>query len=90
MAKKKVNKHRIPRAAVEAERARKKSVNDACKLAWTIMFSVLADKEGYTAESLQRVWREVDYLSDSICKGYVNCIDLRNVLRTEYGVNITD
>lgn len=87
---KKVNKQRQPRTAADVARAKKTAVDDACKLAWTILFTVLADKEHYTVEQLQRVWHEVDYLSDSIAKGYVNCADLRNVLRTEYGIDITD
>lgn len=87
---KKINKQRQPRTAADVERAKGSAVNEAVKLAWTILFTVLVDKEGYTVEQLQRVWNEVDYLSDSIKKGYVNCADLRHVLRTEYGINITD
>lgn len=91
MAKsKKINKRRQPKTAADVERAKKTAVDEACKLAWTILFTVLVDKEGYTVEQLQKVWQEVDDLSDSIRKGYVNCADLRNVLRTEYGINITD
>ena len=54
----------------------------------TIMFTVLLDKEGFTQEDLQRLWREVNDLSDSIAQGYVSAADLRNVLRREYEVYV--
>lgn len=89
-SKGKVNPHRKPRTEADVERARKEGRDEACKLAWTILFTVLADKEEYTVERLQKVWRDVDNLSDSIAKGYVNCADLRNVLRTEYGIDVNN
>lgn len=90
MSKGKVNPRKKPATAADVERARKQAQHEACKLAWTILFTVLADKEGYTVEQMQKVWREVDDLSDSIVKGYVNVSDLRTVLRDEYGINLID
>lgn len=90
MSKGKVNPRRKPATLADVERARKEAQDEACKLAWTILFTVLADKEGYTVEQMQKVWHEVDNLSDSIVKGYVNIFDLRKVLCDEYGINLID
>lgn len=40
------------------------------------------------AEQLQRVWREVEALSESVRDGYVSAPDLIRVLRDEYGIDI--
>ena len=85
---KKVNPHRRPATQADVIKAKNKAVNEAVKLAWTILFSVLWDKEHYTPEDMQRVWKEVDNLSDSIVKGYCNVSDLREVLKREAGVCI--
>lgn len=85
---KKVNPRRRPVTQADVQKAKQQAVDDAAKLAWTILFSVLWDKEGYTSEDMQRVWGEVDDLSDSIAKGYCNVSDLREILRKEAGVRI--
>lgn len=86
--KKKVNPRRRPSMYADVLSAKKKAQEEAVKLAWSIMFTVLRDKEGYTLEDLQRVWKEVDDLSDSIAKGYCTVSDLRDVLKQEIGANI--
>lgn len=53
-----------------------------------IFLSVLLDKEHADAEIIQRVWREINELSESISEGRVNVADLRRVLRDEYGIGI--
>lgn len=88
MGKQKINPRRRPATQADVIKAKNDAVNEAVKLAWTILFSVLWDKEHYTPEDMQRVWKEVDALSDSIVKGYCNVSDLRNVLREEAGVDI--
>ena len=67
--KKKVNPRRRPATQADVQRAKQKGQEEAIKLAWSILFTVLRDKEGYDLEDLQRVWKEVDDLSDSIAKG---------------------
>lgn len=84
----KVNPRRRPATQADVIKAKSKAVNEAVKLAWTILFSVLWDKEQYTPEDMQRVWKEVDALSDGIVKGYCNIADLRNVLKKEAGIVI--
>lgn len=84
----KTNPRRRPATQADVERAKKAAQGEAISLAMTIMFTVLLDKEGFTQEDLQRLWREVNDLSDSIAQGYVSAADLRNVLRREYSVYV--
>ena len=86
--KKKVNPRRRQATQADVQRAKQKGREEAIKLAWSIPFTVLRDKEGYDLEGLQRVWKEVDDLSDSIAKGYCTVTDLRDVLKQEIGANI--
>ena len=86
--KKKVNPRRRPATQADVQRAKQKGQEEAMKLAWSILFTVLRDKEGYDLEGLQRVWKEVDDLSDSIAKGYCTVTDLRDVLKQEIGADI--
>lgn len=86
--KKKVNPRRRPATQADVQRAKQKGQEEAIKLAWSILFTVLRDKEGYDLDGLQRVWKEVDDLSDSIAKGYCTVTDLRDVLKQEIGADI--
>jgi hypothetical protein len=54
----------------------------------TIFFTVLLDKHGATKDELKVFWDEVNDLSDSITKGYVNMADLRYTLNKEYEIEI--
>lgn len=86
MAKsKKKNPARKPVTKVELENRVRAS---AMKTAWAIFFTVLFDKEGHTAEDMQRIWKECEYLSDSIAQGRVNIADLQRMLADEYGVRL--
>lgn len=53
-----------------------------------LFFTVLLDKEQATAEILQRVWKEIEDLSDSVAQGYVSANDLAHVLKDEYGISV--
>ena len=88
MKTKKVNPRRRPASQADVQRAKREAQEEAVKLAWSILFTVLRDKEGYDLDGLQRVWKEVDDLSDSIAKGYCTVTDLRDVLKQEIGANI--
>lgn len=86
MAKrKKPNPRNVP--MTKAEREREIRVH-AFITAWAIFFTVLADKEGYDTEGMQRVYKACEYLSDSINSGRVNVPDLRRVLSDEYGIEL--
>lgn len=64
--------------------------DDALTTAIAIMLTVLCDKEGADAEIMQRVWHEVNDLSDSVAKHYVKISDLVQTLEEEYQIYITD
>lgn len=90
MKKKKTNPNKRPATWADVERAKKQATNDAIKLSWSILFYALADKKGMTVEELQEIWQRVNDISDSVAKGYASVSDFRNVLREEYGIDITD
>lgn len=87
MKKKRVNPRRKPATQADVEKAKRQAQDIAITSAWAIFFSVLRDKEGYGYKRLRRVWDGVNYLSDSIDKGYVKLDDLVNEL-AEYGITL--
>lgn len=86
--KKKVNPRRQPATMADVNRAKAEAQDRALTAAWSIFFTVLRDKEGYDLDGLRRVWGDVEYLSDSIAKGYCTVTDLREILMLEEGVNL--
>ena len=72
------------------ERAKRRAVELAIRQTQAIVFSALADKEGWDAAQLMKLWREVKDLSDSIAQGYVTIPDLMDTLRQEYGVDLRE
>lgn len=87
--KKRVNPRRRPATLADVKKAKQDAQDRALKAAWSIFFTVLRDKEGYALEDLQRCWKEVEDLSDSIAKGYCTVADLREILELEEGVGLT-
>lgn len=88
MAKRKINPRRRPASKADVERARAAATVDATRSCWSILFSVLRDKEGMAVEDLQRIWAETEELSDSVIRGYCSVSDLRDTLRREAGILI--
>ena len=86
MNKKKINPRRKPATQADISKAKREAQTQAINYAWAIFFSVLRDKEGFGKIRLSRVWSEVNELSDSIAKGYVNVKDLMRVLAEEANV----
>lgn len=87
--KKRVNPRRRPATMADVQKAKQDAQDRALKAAWSIFFTVLRDKEGYALEDLQRCWKEVEDLSESIAKGYCTVADLREILELEEGVRLT-
>lgn len=85
MKRKKVNPNRIPVSKADLAKAKREAVDESVMIAWSIMFTVLQDKEGFDSEALHRVWNEINELSESIEKGYVTITDLRHILKEESG-----
>ncbi len=88
MKKQRVNPNRRPATVADVQRAKRDAQDEAIKMTWSIFFTVMRDKEGYGVKRLQRLWGEVNELSDSIAKGYVNVTDLRKALMEEAGINL--
>lgn len=86
--KKKVNPRKKPVTQADLKKAKDAAIDEAVGMVWAIFFTVLRDKEGFAFEDLQRVWNEVNDLSDSINQDYVNIADLKNVLKKEAGVKL--
>ena len=84
----KVNPRRRPATMADVNRAVEQATNDTLTASAAIFLTVLCDKEGADAEIIQRVWQEMQELSQSIIDGYVSVSDLRDTLRKEYGVDI--
>ena len=72
----------------DVQRAKDTATADACRVTLAIFFTALLDKEGMDAEQLQRSWREVEALSESVRVAYVSAPDLIRVLREEYEIDI--
>lgn len=85
---KRINPRQIPATMADVQRAKDTATADACRVTLAIFFTALLDKEGMDAEQLQRIWREVEALSESVRDGYVSAPDLIRVLRDEYEIDI--
>lgn len=88
MPKKKANPRRKPATQADVAKAKTQAQEQAVRLAWSIFFTVLRDKEGYDLDGMRRVWDYINDLSDSIAKGYCTVADLRTILKEEAGVVI--
>lgn len=85
---KKKNPHKIPATKADVEKAKREGTDEAATIAMAIIFTALTDKMGWTVEQLQELWGHVEYLSESINKGYVKVPQLVHTLKEEYGVKI--
>lgn len=86
--KKRTNPRRKPATMADVKRAKRDALHEAVGYAMTVLFTVLLDKHGATQQELQQYWAEVEQLSDSIERGYVNLADLKRVLLEEYDIQI--
>lgn len=85
---KKVNPRRQPASKADVKRAELRGRDDGIKFASALFLMVLRDKEGFDLEALQKVWKEVGDLADSIAEGYCSIEDLHTVLESEAGARI--
>lgn len=88
MSKKTINPRRLPVSQSDLQKAKNAAMSEAVKVAYAIIFTVLRDKEDFTTAQLDKIWQEVNELSDSIVKGYVKISDLLLVLKEEAGIVI--
>lgn len=88
MNKKKVNPRRKPVTMADVERAKHQAKDAGIKVTMAIMFTVLADKQGFDLERMQETWKQVLDLSDSIAERRVTIADLCCTLKEEYDIKI--
>ena len=82
---KKKKSGKVPMSATEA---RKEGRNQGLSIAMAIMFTALLDGGYLQPDDMAGAWEKVNYLSDSITKGYVNIADMRKTLLEEYGIKL--
>lgn len=82
----KTNPRRRPATQADVNRAKDDAITETVRFCMVIFFTVLLDKEQADKEILQRVWSEINDLSDSIKRGYVSVADLKTVLKDEYDI----
>lgn len=88
--KKRTNPNRQPVTMANVNRAKDEARDEAIKMCWSIFFTVLRDKRGYTLEDLQETWGQVEYLSESVKEGRCTVADLRHILGEEEGIALED
>ena len=84
----KTNPRRRPATQADVERARDEAVRETVRFCMVVFFTVLLDKFAASKDDLQRVWDEVNDLSDSVKKKYVSLKDLKSVLAEEYDIHL--
>ena len=84
----KTNPRRRPATQADVKRARDEAVRETVRFCMVVFFTVLLDKFAASKEDLQRVWDEVNDLSDSVKKKYVSLKDLKTVLVEEYDIHL--
>lgn len=89
MARKKHNhKELVPWGTLDKER--KKIRDEAVNWAYIIMFTALRDKWGYGIIRLNRLYNDINYIADSISKGYVKLQDLKKELEDKMGIKFVE
>lgn len=61
---------------------------EAMRRSLYLILYVLIDKHDAPLEDIQRLSDEVNYLADSIVKGYVTWRDIERVVVNDYGVSL--
>ena len=85
MSKKRVNPRRIP---MTADQARQQGQKQGLDVAMSIIFFALVNSDIIDKDKLSKLWEDVNYVSDSIVKGYINAADLKRTLREEWDIHI--
>lgn len=86
-AEKKKNPARQIRES-DIRRIKKEATNTAIRYAIVLFLSVMRDTEGYGVKRLKRVYEAIEYLADSVTRGYVKISDLENALIDEADIHI--
>lgn len=83
-----MSKKKSGKVPLSADEARKQGREQGLTLAMAIMFTALLDGGYLQPDDMAGAWDKVNYLSDSIARGYVNAADMRKTLLEEYGIRL--
>lgn len=72
----------------DIRRIKKEAADDAIRYATVLFLSAMRDTEGYGVKRLKRVYEAIEYLADSVSRGYVKLADLERVLKDEADIHI--
>ena len=73
----------------DIRRIKKEATDNAIRYALALFLSVMRDTEGYGVKRLKRVYAAIEYLADSVSRGYVKISDLEQALKDEADIHIT-
>lgn len=88
MAKKANPRMMVP--LMQLDKERKKIRDEAVNWAYIIMFTAMRDKHGYGIVRLNRLYNDINYIADSISKGYVKLQDLKKELEDKMGIKFVE
>ena len=72
----------------DIRRIKKEAADSAIRYAFALFLNVMRDTEGYGVKRLKRVYEAIEYLADSVSRGYVKISDLEQVLKDEADIHI--
>lgn len=84
----KTNPRRRPATQADIKKAKNEAADNAMKRVLCMFLYVLVDKHGAPKEDIQEFAKELNYMADSIRKGYVTWKDIEHVLLEEYELEI--
>lgn len=73
----------------DIRRIKKETTDAAIRYAIVVFLSVMRDNEGYGPKRLKRLYESIEYLADSISRGYVSIADLEKAMVDEANIHIT-
>lgn len=84
----KINPRRRPATQADVDRAGEKGRIFGMEFMATCLMWTLMDKHDATDEKLLAITKDMNYLMDSIIKGYVTYADIRRALKEEHGIEV--
>lgn len=85
---KKINPNKKPATEADVIKAKRQVTSETMERVLMLFLYVLVDKHGAPKEDIQELAEEVNYMADSVSKGYVSWRDIEHVLLEEYEVQI--
>lgn len=84
MRKKHNPRELVPWGTLDKER--RKIRDEAVNYAFVVIFTVMHDKYGWRHKRLKRLYEQINYVADSIIKGYVKLEDMMKELEDRMGI----